>query len=179
MENMKFADISVFDIKKFSDSRGYFMETFQQKRYVQAGITDPFVQDNISMSSCGVLRGLHYQISHPQGKLVTVLQGRVFDVVVDLRKSSPTFGQWMGITLSADNGKQLWIPPGFAHGFLVEEDNTLFSYKCTEFYHPAAERTLLWNDPTIDINWPLSRVAPVISAKDAMGTLFVDAEVYL
>ncbi len=178
MENIKIAGIVEIDLKVHSDSRGYFMETYQLLRHAQAGITGPFVQDNISMSFCGVLRGLHYQINHPQGKLVTVLQGKVFDVVVDLRQSSATFGHWMGITLSADNGKQLWVPPGFAHGFLALEDNTLFSYKCTDYYHPTAERTLLWNDPEIGIVWPLDGKAPVISEKDARGTLFADAEVY-
>ncbi|MDP2105654.1 MAG: dTDP-4-dehydrorhamnose 3,5-epimerase, partial [Desulfobulbaceae bacterium] len=138
-----------------------------------------FVQDNHSRSSQGILRGLHYQIKHPQGKLVRVISGEVFDVAVDIRKNSPTFGQWVGETLSADNRKMLWVPPGFAHGFYVMSESAEFLYKCTDFYTPPHERTILWNDPALGINWPLvNGAAPVLSTKDAEGVLFTEAEIY-
>ena len=178
MKTLKLSGMLLFDLKKYKDDRGFFLETYQRVRYSEAGISETFVQDNLSMSSRGVLRGLHYQIENPQGKLVTVLQGSVYDVVVDLRKDSSTFGEWLGIELSSENGKQLFVPLGFAHGFLSLEDNTLFSYKCTDFYNPLSERTLLWNDPTINIDWPIKGIDPVVSAKDKDGKLLSELEVY-
>ena len=149
------------------DDRGYFMETYNQKDMQDAGLAMTFVQDNQSMSVKGVLRGLHYQINHPQGKLVRVIFGQVFDVAVDLRKNSPTFGAWHGEILSAENKKQFYIPEGFAHGFYVLSDTAEFAYKCTDFYHPGDEGGLRWNDPTIGINWPLLPGAtPILSEKD-------------
>lgn len=151
----------------FGDERGFFMETWNQARYEEIGIREQFVQDNLSLSRQGVLRGLHFQYPHPQGKLVSVLQGEVFDVAVDIRRGSPTFGQWEGATLSADNKRQFYVPPGFAHGFCVTSDTALFAYKCTEFYHPEAEATLRWDDPELGIDWPCA--APELSAKDSAG----------
>lgn len=147
------------------DARGHFLETFHADRYAQAGIPGPFVQDNLSFSHHGVLRGLHYQWPNPQGKLVYVLQGEVFDVAVDIRRDSPTFGRWVGVTLSADNHHQLWIPPGFAHGFCVTSAAALVAYKCTDYYAPECERALRWDDQDIGVNWPVE--APQLSAKDA------------
>lgn len=172
-------DVIVIEPKVFGDHRGFFMETWQHKVFTEAGISHPFVQDNHSRSSQGILRGLHYQIKHPQGKLVRVISGEVFDVAVDIRKNSPTFGQWVGETLSADNRKMLWVPPGFAHGFYVMSESAEFLYKCTDFYTPPHERTILWNDPALGINWPLvNGAAPVLSSKDAEGVLFTEAEIY-
>ena len=152
------------------DMRGHFLETFHADRYAQAGIPGPFVQDNLSFSHHGVLRGLHYQWPNPQGKLVYVLQGEVFDVAVDIRRDSPTFGRWVGVTLSADNHQQLWIPPGFAHGFCVTSAAALVAYKCTDYYAPDCEHAIRWDDAEIDIVWPVS--APLVSGKDAAaGTL--------
>lgn len=149
------------------DDRGYFMETYNQKDMQEAGLAMTFVQDNQSMSVKGVLRGLHYQINHPQGKLVRVIWGQVFDVAVDLRKKSPTFGAWHGEILSAENKKQFYIPEGFAHGFYVLSDTAEFVYKCTDFYHPGDEGGLRWNDPAIGINWPLlPGITPILSEKD-------------
>ena len=149
------------------DDRGYFMETYNQKDMQQAGLAMTFVQDNQSMSVKGVLRGLHYQINHPQGKLVRVIWGQVFDVAVDLRKNSPTFGAWHGEILSAENKKQFYIPEGFAHGFYVLSDTAEFVYKCTDFYHPGDEGGLRWNDPAIGVNWPLlPGITPILSEKD-------------
>lgn len=154
------------------DARGHFLETFHADRYAQAGIPGPFVQDNLSLSQRGVLRGLHYQWPRPQGKLVFVLQGEIFDVAVDIRRQSPTFGRWVGVTLSADNHQQLWIPPGFAHGFCVTGDCALVTYKCTDYYAPECERAIRWDDAEIGIVWPVS--APMVSGKDAAaGTLQV------
>lgn len=148
------------------DDRGYFMETYNQKDMQEAGLAMTFVQDNQSMSVKGVLRGLHYQINHPQGKLVRVISGQVFDVAVDLRKNSPTFGAWHGEILSAENKKQFYIPEGFAHGFYVLSDTAEFVYKCTDFYHPGDEGGLRWNDPAIGVNWPLlSGITPILSEK--------------
>src|SRR5581483_8289533 len=157
----------IIEPKVFGDARGFFIETWNRKRYAEAGLDLDFVQDNISFSRRGILRGLHYQNPNPQGKLLQVLQGEVFDVAVDLRRSSPTFGRWHGLTLSAENKRQFYIPPGFAHGFLVTSDSALFHYKCTAFYSPADELTLLWNDPEIGIRWPMD--APQLSEKDAKG----------
>lgn len=151
----------------FGDERGFFLETWNQQRYPQAGLEAAFVQDNVSSSRRGILRGLHFQYPFAQGKLVHVLQGEVFDVAVDIRRASPRFGAWVGVVLSAENHHQLYIPPGFAHGFCVTSDQAIFAYKCTEFYHPETERSLLWNDPALGIQWPLAN--PELSAKDRNG----------
>jgi len=161
------------------DARGFFMETWQSQRFHDVGIDAQFVQENVSRSSRGTLRGLHYQIQQPQGKLVRVASGQVFDVAVDLRKSSATFGQWAGETLSAENRLGLWVPPGFAHGFLVLSETALFEYKCTDFYAPEFERSIRWDDPDIGIEWPLpAGEQPVLSDKDASAPLLKDAETY-
>jgi dTDP-4-dehydrorhamnose 3,5-epimerase len=149
----------------FTDSRGYFLETYQQKKYAELGIPKPFVQDNQSYSTKNVLRGLHFQLRYPQGKLVRVTQGTVFDVAVDIRRNSPTFGKWHGEILSAENKKQMYIPENFAHGFCVLSDSAEFLYKCTDFYVPGDEAGLIWNDSQIGIKWPISE--PILSAKDA------------
>lgn len=157
-------EVLVIEPKAFGDARGFFLETWQQDRYVDVGIKYPFVQDNLSFSTRGVLRGLHYQWPHAQGKLVSVVKGEVFDVVVDIRVGSPTFGQWTGVMLSGDNHRQLWIPPGFAHGFCVVSEDAYFTYKCTDVYAPECEGGIAWNDPDIGIEWPLEDV--MLSAKD-------------
>lgn len=163
----------------FDDERGFFMEVFQARRFKEAGIRAEFVQDNHSGSSQGALRGLHYQIRQPQGKLIRVVVGEVFDVAVNLRRSSPTFGQWVGHYLSAQNRLQVWIPPGFAHGFYVLSEWAEVLYKATDFYAPQWDRTLLWNDPQMGIEWPLiNNEKPILSDKDASGSLLSDAEVY-
>lgn len=162
-----------------SDDRGFFMETWQAKRFRDAGIDAEFVQDNFSQSSKGTLRGLHYQIEQPQGKLVRVVSGEVLDVAVDLRKSSPGFGSWVAEILSADNKHQLWVPPGFAHGFLVLSDTATFEYKCTDYYAPEFERSIRWNDPDIGIDWPVAVTQqPVLSGKDSAAPFLKDAETY-
>lgn len=162
-----------------ADDRGFFMESWHVERYRQAGIDAEFVQDNVSQSSKGTLRGLHYQIQQAQGKLVRVVAGEVFDVAVDLRRSSPAFGQWTGDLLSAENKQQLWVPPGFAHGFLVISNTAVFEYKCTDFYAPEHDRAIRWNDPDIGIEWPLDGAQePVLSAKDAAAPFLEDAETY-
>ena len=158
----------------FGDQRGYFVETWQKERYEAAGINLPFVQDNHSKSTKGILRGLHVQKQHPQGKLVMVSLGEVFDVAVDIRKGSPTFGKWFGAILNQENQNQLWIPPGMAHGFVVLSDVAHFHYKCTDFYHPGDEGSIRWNDPTIGIDWPYKK-EPVLSAKDQIAPFFKDA----
>ena len=164
--------------KVFGDARGFFFESFNQRDFAQAtGLDVQFVQDNHSRSVNGVLRGLHYQIQHPQGKLVRVTQGEVFDVAVDLRRSSPRFGQWVGVVLSADNHRQMWVPPGFAHGFVVTSDTAEFLYKTTDYWYPEYERSLLWNDPTVGVQWPLT-AAPQLAAKDAAAKRLEDAEVF-
>jgi dTDP-4-dehydrorhamnose 3,5-epimerase len=164
----------------FGDARGFFFESFNQREFERAtGLQGvQFVQDNHSQSARGVLRGLHYQIQHPQGKLVRVVRGEVFDVAVDLRRSSPTFGRWVGLTLSADDKRQLWIPPGFAHGFLVLSESAEFLYKTTDYWYPEHERSLRWDDPTLAIDWPLGGQLPVLAAKDAKGASFNEAEVF-
>jgi dTDP-4-dehydrorhamnose 3,5-epimerase len=163
-------EVVLIEPKVFGDSRGFFMETWEARKFADGGIQASFVQDNHSRSSRGVLRGLHYQLRHTQGKLVRVAEGEVFDVAVDVRKSSPTFGQWVGEYLSADNRRMLWIPPGFAHGFVVLSERVDFLYKCTDYYDPSSERTLLWNDPEIGIEWPLPQgVDLIISEKDRNG----------
>lgn len=171
-------EVVLIEPKVFGDERGFFFESFNQARFEEAvGKKINFVQDNHSRSVKNVLRGLHYQIQQPQGKLVRVVQGEVFDVAVDLRKSSPTFGQWVGQVLSAENKNQLWIPEGFAHGFVVLSDTAEFLYKTTDYYAPAYECCLLWNDPVLDIQWPPG-IAPVLSAKDTQGKPFNEAEVF-
>jgi len=174
---LEIPDVVLIEPKLFGDHRGFFMETFREDEFNEKVQDVRFVQDNHSMSGKGILRGLHYQIKRPQGKLVRVIEGEVFDVVVDIRKSSLYFGQWVGVTLSAENRKMLWVPPGFAHGFYVLSDSAQFIYKCTDYYAPEFERCMLWSDETIGIKWPVT-ASPVLSAKDENGTLFKDAEVF-
>lgn len=172
-------DVVLIEPKVFGDARGFFYESFNQRVFNEAtGTAFTFVQDNHSRSSQGVLRGLHYQIQQPQGKLVRVVQGNVFDVAVDIRKSSATFGNWVGEELSADNGKQLWVPPGFAHGFLVLSETAEFLYKTTDYYAPEYERCISWNDDTLKIAWPHTSVAPRLSTKDALGLPLSRAELF-
>lgn len=172
-------DVVVIDPVVYEDDRGFFMETWQEQKFRDAGIDAKFVQDSHSRSSFGTLRGLHYQISQAQGKLIRVLHGEAFDVAVDLRKSSPTFGQWVGELLSAGNRKLIWIPPGFAHGFLVLSEYADFEYHLTDFYAPQHERTILWNDRDLAIAWPLPPdQEPLLSEKDKAGVLLKNAEVY-
>lgn len=169
----KINDVKIISPKVFGDSRGFFLETFERKRYQEAlNIDYDFVQDNYSRSSKGVLRGLHFQIENPQGKLVRVVRGTVFDVVVDIRIDSPTYGCWDGVILSEENKNQFWIPPGLAHGFVVLSDIADFEYKCTDYYNPKDEGCLLWNDPDIGVEWPID--APLLSEKDKAGKLFRD-----
>jgi dTDP-4-dehydrorhamnose 3,5-epimerase len=156
--------VKIFEPDCFEDSRGYFMETWNSRRYAEFGVPEFFVQDNLSFSTKGILRGLHYQTPNPQGKLVYVLQGEVFDVAVDIRYGSPSFGQWTGVTLTSWNRRQLYLPAGFAHGFCVLSDTVLFAYKCTAFYSPSDEAGIFWNDSNLAITWPLTD--PVLSAKD-------------
>ena len=171
-------EVLILDPSVFGDDRGFFMESFNQKRWVEkTGVDLNFVQDNHSRSAQGVLRGLHYQIKQPQGKLVRVTAGAVFDVAVDLRRSSPTFGSWVGVTLSEDNKRMFWVPPGFAHGFLVLSEYADFLYKATEFYAPEHERSLRWDDPEVGVAWPLSG-EPQLSVKDRQAPLLKDAELY-
>ena len=174
----KIPDVLILEPKVFGDDRGFFFESFnEQALLAQAGITTRFVQDNHSKSAKNVLRGLHYQIKQPQGKLVRVVVGEVFDVAVDLRRGSPNFGAWVGIHLSAENKRQFWVPPGFAHGFLVLSAAAEFLYKTTDYYAPEYERSLLWNDPELEIDWPLEG-DPILSVKDQAGVRFKDAEVF-
>ena len=171
-------EVLVLEPKAFGDARGFFFESYNQRLFDEAvGRRVGFVQDNHSRSVKGVLRGLHYQIQQPQGKLVRVVQGEVFDVAVDLRKSSPTFGQWIGERLSAENKKQLWVPEGFAHGFLVLSESAEFLYKTTDFYAPQYERCLNWSDPDIAVDWPLAG-QPALSSKDAAGVALREAELF-
>jgi dTDP-4-dehydrorhamnose 3,5-epimerase len=170
------AGVVLIEPNVFEDERGFFMESFHKRKFAAAGIDVEFVQDNHSRSSQGVLRGLHYQLAHPQGKLVRVIRGRILDVAVDLRRSSPTFGRATGHELSESNRRQLYIAPGFAHGFCVMSDVAEVVYKCTDFYFPEDERTLLWSDPALAINWPVAD--PVISAKDQRGRPLAEAECY-
>ena len=170
-------DVLLIEPRVFGDSRGFFLETFSAQRYAEAGIPDTFIQDNWSHSCRGTLRGLHFQIKHPQGKLVHVMQGEIFDVAVDVRQDSPTFGNWVGVTLSAENKRQLWVPPGFAHGFAVLSETADFVYKCTDIYAPEFERTLQWNDETIGVNWPIDG-EPILSDKDRNGTMFDELETF-
>jgi dTDP-4-dehydrorhamnose 3,5-epimerase len=169
-------DVMIIQPKVFGDDRGFFFESFNEREFAEAtGVATKFVQDNHSMSKRGVLRGLHYQLEHTQGKLVRVARGAVFDVAVDLRQSSKTFKQWVGVELSADNHKQLWVPPGFAHGFLVLSDEAEFLYKTTDYWHAASEQSLLWNDPSLGIQWRDIGVAPILAAKDAAGFSWQEA----
>ena len=160
-------EVLLFEPTVHGDERGYFMETFRVTFFSARGLDLEFVQENQSRSTKGTLRGLHFQRQFPQGKLVRVIAGEVFDVAVDLRESSPTFGQWVGAVLTAENRKQLWVPPGFAHGFYVLSDSADLCYKCTEYYHPEDDHSLLWNDPEVAVNWPLVYPEPLLSAKDA------------
>lgn len=169
-------DVLLLEPKVFGDQRGFFLESFNARVFQEAsGLAVSFVQDNQSRSVAGVLRGLHYQIRQPQGKLVRVVRGCVFDVAVDMRRHSPTLGQWVGAELSEDNYRQMWIPPGFAHGFLVMSETADFLYKTTDYYDPASERTLAWNDPTVGVQWPLLG-EPRLSAKDVHGMAFAACE---
>ena len=170
-------EVLLIEPRVFGDERGFFYESWNRRAFAAAGIAAEFVQDNHSRSRRGVLRGLHYQVEHAQGKLVRAVAGEVFDVAVDLRRSSPTFGKSMGCVLSAVNKHMLWVPPGFAHGFLVLSDDAEFLYKTTDYWYPEHERTLLWNDPALGITWPLSG-APILTAKDAAGTPLAAAELY-
>jgi dTDP-4-dehydrorhamnose 3,5-epimerase len=171
-------EVLILEPKVFGDARGFFYESFNARDIAQAtGLNVNFVQDNHSKSAKGVLRGLHYQIQHPQGKLVRVVQGEVFDVAVDLRKSSTSFGKWVGVNLSAENHRQLWVPPGFAHGFVVLSQSAEFLYKTTDYWFPEYERSLLWSDATVGIQWPID-CEPMLAAKDAVGKLFGDAEYF-
>ena len=166
-------DVMIIQPKVFGDDRGFFFESFNQREFAEAtGVEVNFVQDNHSMSKRGVLRGLHYQLEHTQGKLVRVTRGSVFDVVVDMRQSSKTLKRWIGVVLSAENCKQVWVPPGFAHGFLVLSDEAEFLYKTTDYWHAASEQSLLWNDPSVGIHWPDVGAAPSLAAKDAAGLLW-------
>ncbi len=172
-------DVIVIDPIVYEDKRGFFMETWQEQKFRDAGIDARFVQSNHSRSSFGVLRGLHYQVSQAQGKLIRVIQGEAFDVAVDIRKSSPTFGQWVGETLSAGNRKLMWIPPGFAHGFLILSEFADFEYHATDLYAAEHERTIHWNDPDLAIAWPLAEgQVPLLSEKDEAGDFLKGAEVY-
>ncbi len=172
-------DVIVIDPVVYEDARGFFMDTWQEQKFRDAGIEAKFVQDSHSRSSYGALRGLHYQVSQAQGKLIRVIYGEAFDVAVDIRKSSPTFGQWAGEVLSAGNRKLIWIPPGFAHGFLVLSECADFEYRLTEYYAPEHERAIRWDDPDLAITWPLTDgQQPLLSEKDAAGVFLKDAEVY-
>ncbi|MGX6571150.1 dTDP-4-dehydrorhamnose 3,5-epimerase [Cupriavidus necator] len=170
-------DVMIIEPKVFGDDRGFFFESFNARQFEEAtGVRRAFVQDNHSRSVRGVLRGLHYQIKNPQGKLVRVVAGEVFDVAVDIRRQSPTFGQWVGVTLSAENKRQLWVPEGFAHGFVVTSEYAEFLYKTTDYWYQEFERSIVWNDPTLSIDWPIAE--PMLAAKDAAGQRFDAAEVF-
>jgi dTDP-4-dehydrorhamnose 3,5-epimerase len=172
-------DVVLIEPRVFGDDRGYFMEVWHAGRFAEAGLDLRFVQDNQSYSRMGTLRGLHYQVEHAQGKLVRAISGTIFDVAVDLRRSSPTFGRWVGATLSGENKAQLYVPPGFAHGFLVTSPDAIVEYKCTDMYSPSHERSLAWNDPTVGVAWPLPPgQSPILSAKDLAGATLETAEVY-
>jgi dTDP-4-dehydrorhamnose 3,5-epimerase len=177
--NTKIPEVVLIEPEVFGDHRGYFMETFHAEKFQQANLPIHFVQQNQSGSTRGILRGLHYQIQKAQGKLVRVLSGEIYDAAVDLRKSSATFGMWVGEFLSSENRKMLWVPPGFAHGFLVISGSAEVLYNATDTYAPEFERTLLWNDPQLNINWPLDKIdQPILSAKDINGKPFREAEIY-
>ena len=169
-------DVLLLEPKVFGDERGFFLESYNERNLAEAGIQERFVQDNHSFSTRNVIRGVHYQV-RPQGKLVRVVMGEILDVIVDLRRSSPTFGVWNGVSLSETNQQMLWIPPGFAHGFRALTEGAHVLYKATDFYDPEAERTIAWNDPTLNIDWRLT-TSPTVSAKDSQGTAFREAEVF-
>ena len=172
-------DVVIVEPRVFEEERGFFMETWHAAKFAEGGLDLRFVQDNHSRSHLGVLRGLHYQLMNTQGKLVRVIGGEVFDVAVDLRKSSPTFGRWAGVLLSAKNKRQLWVPEGFGHGFYVTSESAEFVYKCTDVYNPEAERSISWNDPDLAIDWPLvGGRPPLLSSRDEAGTSFKDAELF-
>jgi dTDP-4-dehydrorhamnose 3,5-epimerase len=171
-------DVILIEPRVFVDERGFFLESYQKKHFAEAGIDLDFVQDNHSKSQQGTLRGLHYQIQQAQGKLVRVVSGEIFDVAVDIRKNSPTFGKWVGDYLSAENKKLLWVPPGFAHGFYVTSSEAEVLYKATDYYAPQWERTIAWNDPTIGIDWPIGGKQLILSPKDTAGKPFGEAEVF-
>lgn len=172
-------DVVLIRPKVFGDPRGYFFESWEERKFAAAGLDVKFVQDNHSRSARHILRGLHYQIQQAQGKLVRVVTGAVFDVAVDIRRSSPTFGRWVGVTLSEENHHMLWVPPGFAHGFVVLSESADFLYRCTDFWAPPHERAIAWNDPDLNISWPLPEGAqPLLSAKDAVAKSFRDAEYF-
>ncbi len=176
--NTPIPEVLILEPKVFGDDRGFFFESFNQQTFQKlTGVAAHFVQDNHSKSSANVLRGLHYQIEQAQGKLVRVTAGEVFDVAVDIRRKSATFGKWVGVLLSAENKRQLWVPPGFAHGFVVLKDNTEFLYKTTDYYAPQHERCIRWDDPTIGIEWPIVQ-APILSGKDQLGLALSEAEVF-
>jgi dTDP-4-dehydrorhamnose 3,5-epimerase len=178
IQTTSLADVLIIEPKVFGDERGFFFESFNSRKFNEAtGQALTFVQDNHSRSSRNVLRGMHYQIRQPQGKLVRVIAGEVFDVAVDIRKNSPTFGKWAGVLLSAENKRQLWIPPGFAHGFVVTSEYAEFLYKTTDYWAPEHERSLSWNDPVIGIEWPISS-DPIVSDKDKAAKSLADAEVF-
>jgi len=172
-------DVKIIEPTVFGDERGFFMETWHRQKFIDIGIDAEFVQDNHSKSTQGILRGLHYQLQQTQGKLVRVIAGEVFDVAVDIRRQSPTFGQWVGVLLNADNKKMMWVPPGFAHGFYVTSEAAEFVYKCTDYYAPEYECSIAWDDPDLAIDWPLVNGQPLqLSAKDASAVRFKDAEVF-
>ncbi|MAQ67793.1 MAG: dTDP-4-dehydrorhamnose 3,5-epimerase [Gammaproteobacteria bacterium] len=174
----KISEVLILEPDVYTDERGYFMETFRSSYLNEHGVELNFVQDNQSKSRIGTLRGLHYQLKFPQGKLVRVISGTVFDVAVDIRENSSTFGKWVGETLSAENRKQLWVPPGFAHGFLVLSQSAELFYKCTEYYHPEDDYSLLWNDPAVGIEWPNENREPILSEKDRMARRLSQIPVY-
>ncbi|MGQ7845693.1 dTDP-4-dehydrorhamnose 3,5-epimerase [Granulosicoccus sp. 3-233] len=174
LESVKILEPSVF-----GDDRGFFLESWNRQDFEKSGLPGNFVQDNHSRSSQGVLRGLHYQVRHPQGKLVRVTRGEVFDVAVDMRRNSPQFGQWVGVMLSESNKRQLWVPEGFAHGFYVVSESADFQYKCTDYYHPEFERSLLWDDPAVGIKWPIAAgTEPLLAAKDAAGLPLAECDTF-
>lgn len=171
-------DVLLIEPKVFADERGFFLESYQKRKFQEAGIDAEFVQDNHSKSCRGTLRGLHYQIRQPQGKLVRVISGEIFDVALDIRRHSPTFGRWVGDYLSAENKRMLWVPAGFAHGFYVTSPEAEVLYKASDYYAPEWERSILWNDPAIGIQWPVQDVQPILSPKDSMGKLLSEAEIF-
>ena len=181
---MQFIPTSIPDVilikpKVYADERGFFLESWERQKFLAAGIDADFVQDNHSLSTYGTLRGLHYQLGQPQGKLVRVTQGEVYDVAVDLRRSSPHFGRWIAVQLTSANHEMLWVPPGFAHGFFVMSESAEFQYKCSDYYAPQEERCIRWNDETLAIDWPITvSQTPLVSAKDALGVSFTQADVY-